>query len=103
MACRGFALYLGFYQEQCAHPDSSWGRLNSNLLRSTWLLGVKPGTKFDSQQPQYMNFTLPREIGMFVLFLDLAWKMALPSTPTLDVRQKFYDGIPLSFLWEGVL
>ena len=100
---RGSSLYLGLNQEWYARLGSSEVRLNSNLLRSTWLPGVKPGTKFDSQQPQYMNFTLPREIGMFVLFLDLAWKMALPSTPTLDVRQNFYDGIPLSFHWEGVL
>ena len=27
---------LGFYQGQCAHPDTSGGRLNSNLLGSSW-------------------------------------------------------------------
>ena len=28
-----------------------WGRLNSNLPGSAWLLGVKPGAGFDSWQP----------------------------------------------------
>ena len=44
MGWRGSQLYLGLYQGQCAHQDSSGGRLNSNLLRPTWLPGVKPGS-----------------------------------------------------------
>ena len=50
MACIGSALYLGFNQGQCAHPVSSGGRLNSNLLESVWLLGVEQGAGFDSQK-----------------------------------------------------
>ena len=50
MAHRGLALYLGFNQGWCAHLVSSGGRLNSNLLGSMWLLGVKPGAGFDSKQ-----------------------------------------------------
>ena len=52
MACRGYALYLGFDQGRCTHPGSSGGRLNSNLSGSTWLLGVEPGAGFDPQQPR---------------------------------------------------
>ena len=48
MACRGSALYLGFDQGRCAHLGSSGGRLNSNLPGSAWLLGVEPGTRFNS-------------------------------------------------------
>ena len=41
----------GVNQGQCAHPYSSRGRLNSNLVESMWLLlGVKSGARFDSQQ-----------------------------------------------------
>ena len=52
MACRVSALYLGFNQGQCSHLGSSRGRLNSNLPGSAWMLGVKPGARFDFRQPQ---------------------------------------------------
>ena len=31
------------------HPDSSRDRLNSNVMKSAWPTGFKPGTRFDSQ------------------------------------------------------
>ena len=80
MACRGFAINLGFGQGQCAHLGSFSGRLNSNLPGSTWLLGVEPGAGFDSWQLR------PREVGMFVLFPN--------------VRQN--PSYRLSFLGEGI-
>ena len=44
---RGSSLYLGLNQEWYARLGSSEVRLNSNLLRSTWLPGVMPGVGFD--------------------------------------------------------
>ena len=32
---------------------------------------------------------LAEEIGMFILFPGLNWKVALPSTPLMDIIQKF--------------
>ena len=52
MAYRGSTLYLGFNQEWCAHPSFSGGRLDSNLPVSARLLGVEPGARCDSRQPQ---------------------------------------------------
>ena len=53
MACRGSAIYLELNQGLCKHPGISGDRLNSNLLGSAWLLGVKPGTGFDIRQLQF--------------------------------------------------
>ena len=36
-------------------PDSFGSRLNSNLPRSALLLGVKPGTGIDFQQPRCLD------------------------------------------------
>ena len=47
------------------------GRLNSNLMRSAWLLGVESDTGFESQQLRCMDWTSPRQVGMFVLLLGL--------------------------------
>ena len=81
---------------QTANPGSSRGRLNSNLLQSVWLPGVEPGARFDSQQLQCKDLTLPREVGMFVLFPGLTWKGTLPSTLPLEMKIP-NDGIPTFF------
>ena len=36
-------------KEKFEHPDSSRDRLNSNVMKSAWPTGFKPGTRFDSQ------------------------------------------------------
>ena len=87
ITCKGFTPYLGFYKGQCAYLDTSRGRLNFNLLRSTWLSGVEPGARFDSHQLQCKDLILPREVGIFFLFPGLIWKGVLPSLSDMDVRQ----------------
>ena len=71
---KGITLYLGFYQGQYAHQDSSGVRLNSNLLKSAWLPSFLPSTRFASRQQLW--FIWPRLWGsrMFFLFPGLTWK-----------------------------
>ena len=72
MVSRGSVIYLEFYQGQCTHPDFSRFRMNSNLLGSGWLLGTVSSQALGSTPvATVLGLTPPREVGTFVLFLDV--------------------------------
>ena len=72
--------FLGFDQGQCVHPDSSEGRLNSNLLVSAWPLGVKPGDNFNYLQPQWWDW--PGQGKYECVFCSAKWGKINNGIPT---------------------
>ena len=98
-----FALYLGFYQEQWAHPDFSEGRLNSNLLRSAWLPGVEPGTECSCSSSCGVRINLAQgSINVCSIpRIKLEGGVSIKASPGCESKSLIL-GYPFAFLRDGV-
>ena len=109
MVHKGSTLKLGFNQGQCVDPDSSGGRLNSNLLRSVWLVVFKPGARLDYPAAVVLglDLTLESRNAISVFRTDLKRCITINACVTINANPGCKDkslmtGYLISFLQGGL-